>query len=152
MESYSVVMYGDPMAYLSASDIESYANHALLALAVPFVITVAVSSFNGNFKPVEFAQLLIYGSHTSGSLQVAQNIQNDFMYFTGFYFGAISATVGGLMVYNLLKMFGLDMVINDSVKNFLEWFTDTKAVVGSKGDVEDDETANDEVDPDQVPQ
>ena len=73
------------------------------------------------------------------------------MYFTGFYFGAIVATVGGLMVYNLLKMFGLDMVINDSVKAFLEWFTDTSAVVGSKGDVEE-EKPNDDIDPDQLPE
>ena len=65
MESYnSVVELYDPSAYLSMSQVETYANHAMVALAVPFVITVAVSSLNGNFKPVEFAKLIIYGSHT----------------------------------------------------------------------------------------
>ena len=45
------------------------------------------------------------------------------------YFGAIALTVLGLMVYNLLKMFGLDVIITNTQRDFVEWFTDTSAVV-----------------------
>ena len=68
--------------------------------------------------------------------RVTAVIENSFYQFVGYYFGAIAATVLGLMVYNLFKMFGIDVIIDDSVKQFLEWFTDTSAVVGSKGDEE----------------
>ena len=65
----------------------------------------------------------MYGD--SDKLKVRAGISTNFIYFTIGYFVAIGATVNGLMVYNLLKMFGLDIVIDDTIKNFLEWFTDT---------------------------
>ena len=126
-------------------DMESHMNNFAIALAVPFVITMTIGTAKGTVRPLEIAQYLIYGDQ-SGSLRVRSGIETSFYTFTGYYFGAIVSTVVGLMSYNLLKMFGLDVVIEETVEQFLEWFSDTKAIVGSKGDEEgnDDEDDTDE--------
>ena len=131
-------------------DMDTYLHSAAIALAVPFVITMTVSTIKGSNKPFEFAQYLFYGH--PGRLMVQAEIEQGFYEFTGYYFGAIGAVVSGLMVYNLLKMFGLDEVIDTTVKEFLEWFTDTDAIVGSKGDVAEDEEEDEDPDANRNPE
>ena len=118
-------------------DMETHMYNAAIMLTVPFVISMTIGTLKGSVRPLEIAEYLMYGDQDGR--RVRSGIETSFYTFTGGYFGAIAATVSGLMVYNLLKMFGLDIVIEETITNFLEWFTDTSAVVGSDGDEEGNE-------------
>ena len=78
---------------------------------------------------------LLFG-HKNVASRLVEVITTQYWEFVGIYFTGILAFIAWLVVYNLLKMFGLDKEIETFQKEFLEWFTDTDAVVGSAGDTD----------------
>ena len=47
----------------------------------------------------------------------------DFVYFELGYFGALFGTFAYLMFYNLMKMYGIDIIINEQISDWVQYLT-----------------------------
>ena len=128
---------------ISMDDMQFYLELAAGSVIVPSLFTLSMSIVQGKLNPVQMVELMIYGPQ-QGQRVFAPS--TDWYLFVVYYFSGIIGFVGGLVAYNLLKMFGLDIVIQDFQRELLAWFTDTTQIIGTaaQDDIEDDDDVDTE--------
>ena len=86
-----------------------YGKSASIGLITPMLLIAVYQVASGAFNPIEFAKYVMKPAHE----RKVTAVTTEFLIFTAQYFGSLVVFLGFLVNYNLLKMFGLDKVIQN---------------------------------------
>ncbi len=102
--------------------IEDKLSFYALAVAVPVALT-SIHSFGSHMlQQADEKHLSVAEVYTITWLSNYQ-IETNFVQYELGYFGALFGSLFYLMFYNLMKMYGIDIIINEQISDWVQYFT-----------------------------